>query len=398
MAKSSYANTAYNAARLVATGLLASGGTRKSSNSKDGNRKKRKLKGKRSLKRGRSMTKTKGRKKTVRKVLSGHNDMSSHYFNLKKLGSKLVKSMGTFRYAEQRQSVQEQNVPGRQMVNDLQGWCTRRQLNGTTISTDRRDGLSWSVDPFTLNPFVGVPNSTLYPGAAAGVVAGDKIHVASANYRLDLLNMTNIPADVEILYFVANHDGALSPGQAWQKCIDEEQLTQVTSVAASNDASFTGGVGFRQIDNVGNHPLQYANFKKHWRVIGQYKVVLQPGNQHTMKSRIHWHKNFTRQVLDTYDSDILYLKGVTVMPMMISHGGLVGIVSGLESVNPSKEVVNGPVKLGWKQELEYIFKALPVQRLKTTRVFEGLMEPAPPEVFTLKIVDDQDDVTIVEEA
>ena len=393
MAKSSYANSAYNAARVVATGLLAAGGNRKRANPI---KKKRKLKGKNKVHRGRSLTMTR-KKKTVRKVLSGHNDMSSHYFTLKKLGSKLVKSMGTFRYTEQRQSVQEQDVPGRQMINDLQGWCTRRQLNGATLSTDRRDGLSWSVDPFTLNPFVSVPNSTLYPNAAAGIVSGDKIHVSSANYRLDLLNMSNIPADVELLFCVCNSDGVLSPGQAWQKCVDEEALTQQHSVAPSTDSNFTGGVGFRQIDNVGNHPMQYANFKKHWRVIGQYKVVLQPGNQHSMKSRIHWHKTFVRQVLDSYDPDTLYLKGVTVMPLMISHGGLVGIVSGLASVLPSKEVVNGPVKLGWKQELEYIFKALPVQRLKTARVFEGLMEPAPPAVYTLKIIDDQDDVTIVEE-
>jgi len=358
----------------------------------------RSLKSKRNQKRPQSFTSTMTKKKrTVRKVLSGHNDMSTHHFPLKPLGSKNIRSMGTFRYTEQRQAIAEQNVPGRQLVVDVQGWCTRPQLNGTDITTDRRNGITWSVSPYELNPFVAVPVSTLYP-AGPGIVDGDKIHVASANYRLDLLNMSNIPADVEILYLVSNRDQAQSPTAAWNLCIEEERLNQVTPTAASTDSTFTGGVGFRQQDNVGNHPMQYANFKKYWKVIGQYKVVLQPGNQHSMKSRIHWHKTFTRKVLNAYDPDITYLKGVSVMPMIIANGGLVGIISEAASTNPSKEVVNGPVKLGWKQELEYIFKALPVQRLKTQRVFEGLMEPTVPSVYTLKIIDDQDDVTIVEES
>lgn len=344
----------------------------------------------------RTSTATKNKKKMVRKVMSGHNDMTTHHFPLKALGSKKIRSMGTFRYAEQRQAVAEVDIPGRQLVVDIQGWCTRQQLNGTDVSGERRDGITWSIDPFLLNPFVTVPTSTLYPGVHPAVVDGDKIHVSSANYRLDLLNMSNIPADVEILYLVSNRDQVLSPVAAWDKCIEEEKLNQPAPVAAVNDSTFVGGMGFRQIDNVGNHPLQYASFKKYWKVIGQYKVVLQPGNQHSMKSRIHWHKTFTKQVLNQQDANITYLKGVTVMPMLIANGGLVGFVNG-DGSNPSKEVVNGPVKLGWKQELEYIFKALPVQRLKTQRVFEGLIEPTSGS-YKLKIIDDQDDVSFVEES
>jgi len=212
------------------------------------------------------------------------------------------------------------------------------------------------------------------------------------------LNMSNIPTDVEIIFLVSNRDQDTSPVTAWTKCIEEEKLNQVTPVAPSVDSTAAGGFGFREIDNVGNHPFQYASFKKYWRMIGQYKVVLQPGNQHSIKSRIHWHKSFTKKVLDTYDSDVTYLKGVSVMPMVIANGGLVGIISEAASTQPSREVLNGPVKLGWKQELEYIFKALPVQRLKTQRVFEGLMEPVPPAVYTLRIIDDQDNVDTVEEA
>jgi len=357
----------------------------------------RSLKSKRNQKRPQSYSSTMTKKrKTVRKVISGHHDMTTHHFPLKALGSKKVRSMGTFRYAEQRQAIVEQNSPGRQLVADVQGWCTRYQLNGTALTIDRRNGITWSVSPFQLNPFAAVPTSPLYPGVHPAVVDGDKFHVASANYRLDLLNMSNIPADVEILFLVSNRDQATSPSAAWQYCIEEEQLNQPTPLPANDDADFDGGVGYRQIDNVGNHPMQYASFKKYWKMIGQYKVVLQPGNQHSMKSRIHWHKTFTRKVLNAYEAGITYLKGVSVMPMVIANGGLVGIISEAASINPSKEVVNGPVKLGWKQELEYIFKALPVERLKTTRVFEGLMEPTAP--YTLKIIDDQDDVTIVEEA
>lgn len=406
--KTSYKRLMQAAATLVSSGGLSSAGTYVRSRfpgKKPGGGGKTKFKRGRSLKsKGRlrlkapqSFTATMTKKrKVVRKVLSGHNDMTTHSFPLKPLGTKQVKSMGTFRYAEQRQAVVEQNVPGRQLVVDAQGWCTRQQLNGTTTTLERRDGLTWSINPYQLNPFVAVPTSTLYPGVQPGVVDGDKIHVASANYRLDLLNMSNIPADVEILFLVSNRDQTNSPTQAWTKCIEEEQLNQVTPVASTSDSNFTGGVGFRQIDNVGNHPMQYASFKKYWRMIGQYKVVLQPGNQHSMKSRIHWHKTFTKKVLDTYDPDITYLKGVSVMPMVIANGGLVGVISEASSSNPSKEVVNGPVKLGWKQELEYIFKALPVQRLKTQRVFEGLMEPTG--AYTLKIIDDQDDVSFVEES
>lgn len=325
----------------------------------------------------------------TKSVMSTHNDLSTHYCRIQPLGKAKGKTSGMFKYCDQRQAVVS-CLPGTGLVQDVQGICTKDQITGTSLSSTRSNGLTWPQSPFDLNPFVQVPTSVLYPGPHPLVVDGDKIKIGKAGYRLDLLNMENIPVEVEVLFLVSNRDQLLSPTAAWNKCIQEEALSQAAPAAAPTVATISGGVGFRQLDSIGNHPKAYASFKKYWRTIGTYKVILQGGDQHSIVSKLQWFKKFG--LLETKERQGTYLKGVSMMPMILAHGGLVGIKDG-SGAGPTTQVINGPVKLGWKQELEYEFHALPVQRLRTQRIFEGLVEPTG--AYYLGIIDDEDAATTV---
>lgn len=348
------------------------------------------IKNKLRTRRSRSYTKTTTKTETDTVNLSSHNDMSLHRFYLKPIGTRKIRSKGAFKYIEQKQGITSVNA-GLQLVDDLQFLMTKQQLTGNT-SSSRFVDTEWSTNPFELNPFVTVPSSTLYPGPIPGVVAGDSIAIDSCNYRLDLLNMENIPIEVEIFWFVSKDNHNYSPLNWWLSCIQEERLNQPIAAAVSTSTILTNTAGYRTIDSVGNHPYHYRSFKKMWRQIGHYKVILQSGHQHSMVSKLGIHKVLRKNVLDSLP-DVSFVKGITVVPMVIAHAGIIGYAPGL-AASSSVEVVNGPVKLGYKQEVEYKFNALPIQRLHTTRIFEGLVEPTGD--FTTRIIDDEDELNTVQ--
>ena len=345
-----------------------------------------------------------GKKRGQVKVgLSSHNDMSTHYFKID--SKKKAKKAKMFKYSESKQGCIN-GIPGDQRVHDVQGLCSRTQLTGATLSDSRSNGLTWSISPFELNPYSATRDANaLYTGASSS--DSDRFHLLGCEYQLNLLNMENIPCEFEVIICKAVTNHNYSPSQWWEQCIAEERLGQNFPAPAPNFGQTTAVAGVRGSDSRGTHPSRYRSFKKKWRIIGKYKVVIQPGDQHLIKSSINWNRTFSRlELLATSNVGTAgtneYVGGVTVMPMMILNGGMVGLAGpAVGGVIPDAiEVVNGPTKVGYIQTVDYSFAAVPMQRFRTTRTFEGTVEPTGTAGvdYNLNIIDDNDQKADVEDA
>jgi len=344
------------------------------------------------------------RKRGQTKVgLSSHNDMSVHYFKID--SKKKAKKTKMFKYSETKQGCIS-GIPGDQRIHDVQGLCSRTQLTGAVVSDSRSNGLTWAISPFELNPYSATRDAnSLYTGASLS--DSDRFHLLGCEYQLNLLNMENIPLEFEVLICKAVTNHNYSPTQWWEQCVAEERLGQNFPTTAPNFGQSTAVSGVRGTDSRGNHPSRYRSFKKKWRIIGKYKVVIQPGDQHLIKSSINWNRTFSRlELLATSNVGTAgtneYVGGVTVMPMMILNGGMVGLAGpAVGGVIPDAiEVLNGPTKLGYIQTVDYSFAAVPMQRFRTARTFEGTVEPTGTlgVDYNLTIIDDNDQKADVEDA
>lgn len=333
---------------------------------------------------------------------STHNDMTTHAIGKIKVRSAkpIGRKLGNYRYADNRQGIVG-SLPGNQGYGDLFNMCTRQQLIGAT-SALRNAQERWSVSPFELNPFSATRTPTsLYPGAPSDSDP-DRFHLAYATYGLNMLNMQNIPADVEVLWCraVGNHN--YSPQVWFENCAEEERLGQNIPLAAPGRSTATAVAGFTRAFSTYAHPRKYRLFKQKWHILKSYRIVLQPGDAHKISGSLSWNKTFARAQLNT-DPAVTFLGGITVVPLMICNGSVVGLAGpavGSPPVIPdATEVTYGPTKIGYIQDLEYHFKALPLQRFNTARVYEGTVDPdAGVEPFTLTIIDDQDEKADVEDA
>lgn len=328
--------------------------------------------------------------------MSSHNDLSKHKMFIKYLGKKMnkLKTMGKFRYIDVRESVQSCPA-GQQLVFDLPGIATRSQLTGTFTNNARAAIDNWPQSPFTLNPFynqgvLSAGHPFYNPGV--GVVSQDRISLSSADYELHMLNMENIPIEVEINWMTPKQDIGNTPTLEFQQAILSDSFGQPVEAPAAATATVLAAPGYASYVDYGNHPNKYRQFNKAWKSLGTYKIVLQPGDQHVINSKLVWHKILEKHNLDARSS-VSHLRGLTIIPNVICKAGLAAIYQAPSTA--ATEVTWGPVKVGFVQKLAYKFDALPLARISTTRTFNGVV--APSAAYFAPVIDADDDLTIIKQ-
>jgi len=326
---------------------------------------------------------------------STHNDMTTHRIGGIKVGPQkpMGRKLGNFRYQDSRQGIVG-SLPGNQGYNDVAGMCTKPQLLGQTSSL-RASKTQWAVSPFELNPFAYTRAATAVYPVAPTDADPDRFHLAYAEYSLNMLNMQNIPVDVEILWCRAVGHHNYLPSAWFENCAEEERLGQSIPAAAPALTTANAVAGFTRSFSTYNHPSKYRSFKSKWHVLKSYRIILQPGDAHKIGGSVSWNRTFSRLNLNTMP-DVNFLGGISVVPLIIVNGSVVGLATvGADAT----EVTYGPTKVGFIQDVKYHFKALPLQRFNTSRVYEGTVDPdAAILPFDLTIIDDQDEKADVEDA
>lgn len=327
-----------------------------------------------------------------RMAKSGHNDMLVRSIRNKLSAKRMKRNPATFRYSESKQLINE-TADGIQGVFTLQFLATTAQLSGNFISGlgARNSYSTWEINPYALNPFVNtLQTSTLYPGPLPAITANDMIALLSCKHTLNMLSLENIPQHVHVRWCVATKNGQLSPDAVWLNELNAKNMTQTGQATANTIADNTTARGGAQtLQDVGVDPEEVPGFKKWWRVIADYNVVLQPGDQHSVTTTFRWNRKITKLLIDNMNAAETFIGGITIVPLVVVRAGLVGIKL-TAGGSTAAEVTYGPTKVGFLQSNEWLFGALPINRLSTNRTFRGYLVNADTVTQDEVIIGDED--------
>lgn len=302
-----------------------------------------------------------------------HNDLLELDGGAITLGKKMnmPKLLGRYQYLEGKTGVID-SPDGLQLVATLEGLGTRAQFNGTTALVRNGAYEQWECDPFLLNPFVSVQQtSTLYPGPLPAYASQDKIYVKKVYHTLHLYNMETSPCEVNVYYMTPVVDTTTAPGVAWTNALVSEGLTQPLATQGNVIGSNVNTAGRSDVFRYGQDPLKSKTLRKTWKCIKHHKLIFQGGDRQSLNMRINYNRIITKQALTERPSG--YYAGMTVWPMIVVRGALVAVVP----TTGTPEVINGastevnfaPTKIGWVTENTWYFGALPIAKLNTQRTF-----------------------------
>lgn len=333
-------------------------------------------------------------------IITRHNDMTVHKLGMVKVpgAAKLIKnaSRGKFAYRNMNQVIIGgfgSIGQGRQANGYPECIMTRPMLIGD-ISNARNDKDRLPDDIFKLNPYSARPVNDIYVTAppASGVDAADVIGLRNVVSQLGILSMTTVPQVVDVYWLTPRYDTNDDPNATWYSAIDAYRLGQNLSTNSALPSILTADPGVAAVDNWGDNPFKYTNFRNNWISLKHQRIVMQPGDQRMISLNIVFNKVFSRKTFEEI-RESKYLKGITVIPFLIAKAGLVGIKEN-EATPNATEVSYGSPKIGIVHNSFYNFCGLEVNRFKTSRVYKGIIEATS---GVQQEIDDEDKVDKVEE-
>ncbi len=206
--------------------------------------------------------------------------------------------------------------------------------------------------------------------------------------------MTTVPQIVEVYWITPKFDVFVDPISNLAQMMAFVGDGQVTSTNAVDIATNTAQAGAANQDNWGFDPFSLKQFRKAWRVLKQTKFSLNPGDQRFVSVHFNYNQIFSKEehLFPNYGRNRDWIKGVTIVPLIVVRAGLVGISTELGL--PSSEVSYGEPKVGVTSCQTIKIGLLPTENnLPINRVYKGIIE-ATTEVQ--KEIDDQDDVAVPE--
>lgn len=318
-----------------------------------------------STKRARSRTGTRTQTEDDLIEISQHNDMSLHKLPVAAVPGKhnYGKVSSKVKFRENYQIVQF-NDQQEQLPFFLELMWNRRKVIGN-VSTNRNSNDQNSFDPFDLNLVTQHSNTALVPSSAGDDDAQRILCIKGCKVTLEAVSLCTAPLMVTVYYLTPRYDTGENPILTWDNLMNRLSYglagVEGPTLISDNNAQFGG----EKTANWGVNPEKVRGFKKQWIILGKKTFVLQPGDQRNYASYIKWNKTFRRQTfLDTRTDE--YLKGLTVIPMVIQKAGLAGIIESGEG--EAVEVAHAAGKAGYAIQYEWDigFKASPSMPVQVT--------------------------------
>lgn len=292
------------------------------------------------------------------------------------------KTLGKYEYQNSNNWI-VQGAQGVQVTDFMEHLFNRVQLLGP-FSSVRGDRVAIPDDLYTLNPFYQVPASALY-GAAGGVSRTDVLYIKEVNVGLHLLSMTQYPQVVKVYWMTPVFDTNTAPIEAWQSILTAKRNGQVNQGVASTLGAPTATAGFATVNDVESNPFHHKEFRRQWKAVKCHHLVLQAGEQVNLNLSFDYEKVLSRESMELRTN--IYLKGISVYPMIIAYGGLVGLAP--DEPTKCSEVGYGAVKIGTLLNYKMRFGALPQSRISAARAYDGNLAGF---AGTKKVIDDEDDI------
>lgn len=329
-----------------------------------------------------------GKKKKRKGTVMLHAEstgMQERELGIVMLGSGKIKgkTLGTYMYQNINQWV-IQASQGEQSNDFGEALFTRSQLIGDT-SNVRTERYKWDTNPYTLNPFYARPASALYT-AETGIPDNDRLYIKNVKLRYKFLSMEKIPQKVTVYFLMPKYDTSTNPIDSWAAIQAAKRMGQPAQVDANALITPTATGGYGEGKDIDSNPFHHPEFRKLWYSIKTVKMCLQAGEQINCKLTLDYEKVINKDTLVSIRTQN-FLKGLTVFPIVLAHGGLVGI-SSAEGVEAS-EVSVGKAKVGMVSNHQILFGALGQNRFSAERTYSGILERT---TDKMRVLDDEDQV------
>jgi hypothetical protein len=159
-----------------------------------------------------------------------------------------------------------------------------------------------------------------------------EIVVKSIHWEFSLMNNDNMSMEVEVYYLLANQDGQatlMNPITYWNNQLYTAQGGAGRGFAVTTSVAQTTGVaGYVNCNVPLTSPLTCKGFSKMWKTLKVEKFVLAPGSTSRKITEIIVNKTFNIQELTALSSNADYLKGTTIVPLLVCRGSTMSTIGG----------------------------------------------------------------------
>lgn len=320
------------------------------STGKHGKKTMRKRKGKRS----RSHTQNMRIQETELEGISVHNDMIQTSLNMHLGRFKKIKSYGKFEYQLVTNYISE-GLEGRQRVENLLQFCNLDQLMGYNQVGDSFTKLG--TDLYTLNPFTKPTGSAVIGNAQYD---NDAMYLDHIIGHFHFSNLQPVPAQMDLFFLTPNYDTDLDPRAAWDNLLNDQKMGQTVQTFRALATTAPPADGAAASSMVGQSPFQIKEWKKLYHAIGYKKILLQPGDQQIVKYKINYGHIIRRALIKQRNT--MYLKGLTVIPMIICRGAIVEIKD-----TATTAMTYAETNIGMVLNAKYVLRNPPIDRFSNFR-------------------------------
>jgi len=359
----------------------------------------------------------KSKLKSTRTTMSGsHNDLTTAKLGTFKVPYRLhrarYRTRGT--YTDNFQMVLNNPVPkagyvsaaqGRQLIDYGNVICPGNWLQGVNDfggATNRfsRTMLAESLYDFdeamAANPApTGAAVGNPFDNEIAKTVGLDRnrFFLKGVNCNFGFVSMSTVPQLVDFyLICPTRFDHFVAPTDELNQFMINRGQGQVSSGTVNALTSGTNTAGAAASDNWGFNPFSIQEFKKEYRVIKHVRMTLNPGDQRHFQIYLKYNQLIDKEEYTQHRSRN-FLKGLTVIPLLVAKAGLVGIQNATVSTE-SSEVGYGQAKVGLTSTYQIFTGAMQPKKIRPlNRIFKGIIEADVTDTF--KEINDNDAVAVV---
>lgn len=323
--------------------------------------------------------------------ISQHNDLSIHKLPNMAVPGAPLRAKGpkiSTRFRHNQQAVVNA-LQGRQGLRELEFMMNREKIIGTVSGTANLNFLD-AVSMWAMNTKTSRDSTILFPGPSPEVENTQSIFVKGCALTLESVNLASVPVHVEIYFLTPKYDTNDNPINAWNTVLNREGYT---APVVTGRANFASGVlvGKDAAENWGAKLFGNDGIGRVWTKMGYKHYVLQPGDQRNYKTYVRYNKYIKRSTFLDQRTHT-YLKGLTVVPLVIVRGGVVGVTESPEA--SSVEVAHSACKVGFISTFNWSLGFPPNPSLPVTVAEDDLVTAFP--VNQQKVVNDVDEPDDVE--
>jgi len=284
-----------------------------------------------------------------------------------------IKTVGSFKLTHINQGVNN-GVQGLQQCYDTTQLFSKAHLNGTAADLTTDDafyGTKWSTSPWELNPYVVPQLNPIYTTVPTAVGRTDKMLIKDVHQCYDVINLNAVSCKVDVYFYLCIKDGNNTPVGLWLQYMLAKGYQQPLQSLGPNNMANTPQIGYPVAIDLYEKPPK--EFRKWFKVLSKKSFILKGGDTIKIAHKYIYNKMLINE--DILRQGTNFVKGFTILPMMVVNGALVGYEpDGAPAGTAATQVSFAKTKIGWVSRETITFSALPINRFDIQRTEIGILQ------------------------